>query len=91
MAKCFDGENMGLAKMSEHFLGVSIEKNPNIRCSNWNADELSEEQIFYAAKDVLVAIELFKFFAEKMRRNNSLRVQHVIANCFEYVDRNFKK
>ena len=50
----------GLAKLSKAFIGVELNKNWRIRCSSWDAATLSEAQIDYAAKDCLVAIEIFK-------------------------------
>lgn len=52
--------------MADEFLGVSLDKNPYIRYSNWNASTLTNTQIDSAANDAHVAIELFKFFAKKI-------------------------
>lgn len=53
----------GLAKMSKDYLDIELDKNWAIRCSDWEANILSESQIEYAAKDAYVAIELFKKMA----------------------------
>lgn len=50
----------GLAKLSKSFIGVELNKNWRIRCSSWDNPILTEAQIDYAAKDCLVAIEIFK-------------------------------
>lgn len=88
MARC--EHVMGLARMSEKYLEVPMEKDSNIRCSNWEEERLSEEQIKYATLDALVAVDLFKFFAEKIAHNNSCRIQKVIDDCNEYVDSDFR-
>ncbi|XP_050355123.1 exonuclease 3'-5' domain-containing protein 2 isoform X2 [Nymphalis io] len=49
----------GLAFLAKMFLGVVLDKNRRIRCSNWGADELTERQIKYAALDAHVAIRIF--------------------------------
>lgn len=50
----------GLAGMSEALLGIQMDKNWRLRCSDWEAPQLNDTQIEYAAKDAFVAIELFK-------------------------------
>lgn len=81
---------MGLAKMSEKYLQVPIDKSLNIRCSDWEDDRLSETQILYATLDALVAIELFKFFGEKIALNNSYHMQKFIGDCQKNADTDFK-
>lgn len=94
MANC-DGSNGGykrsLGAMSEQYLGVTLDKDVSICCSNWEADILSDDQITYAAKDALVGIELFKFFGDQIEPNsmsgrNPSRRQKVIDACFEHLD-----
>ncbi|XP_065354652.1 exonuclease 3'-5' domain-containing protein 2 isoform X2 [Calliphora vicina] len=50
----------GLAKMSKSVLNVELDKHWRIVCSNWEAKDLSEKQLDYAANDALVAVEIFK-------------------------------
>lgn len=90
LAQCFDLQT-GLGKMSEKYLSVTLEKNKDVRCSNWNALSLSAEQIDYAAKDALVGIELFKHFAEFIEPsgffgNSSTSLKNVIRKCIPYLD-----
>lgn len=58
-----------LAHIANAFLSVSLNKNPSIRYSNWGASTLTNTQIDSAANDVQVAVELFKFFAKKIKPN----------------------
>lgn len=93
LAQCFDGQT-GLGKMSEKYLGVKLDKNTNVRCSNWNALSLNSEQIEYAAKDALVAMELFKYFAEIVEpkgffNDNSASRKNFISKCIPYMDTNY--
>lgn len=54
---------LGLAKMSLEHLAVTMDKDWRISCSDWEAPVLSDRQVDYAAKDALVAVELFRQFA----------------------------
>ncbi|XP_031632967.1 exonuclease 3'-5' domain-containing protein 2-like [Contarinia nasturtii] len=63
VAKCYDG-NISLAKMANRYLNVILDKDISVRCSDWDASNLDNAQIQYAAKDAIIAIELFKHFAE---------------------------
>lgn len=85
----------GLAKLSETHLNVKLDKNWRIRCSDWEASTLTSKQIEYAAKDAMVAIELFKIFANKLKPeplfgNRTSYVEAIISEfCFNYFDMNF--
>lgn len=54
------GKPGGLAKLSESYIGVKLDKDLNIIRSDWSIQKLSAKQIKYAAKDAFVAIEIFK-------------------------------
>lgn len=92
MTNCRTG---GLGKMSEDYLMVKLDKNWRIRCSDWESPKLNEKQINYAAKDAHVGIELFRFFAEKLKPKRlfdkqSNYVQNIIDEyCFRYFDLNY--
>lgn len=49
----------GLQALSHHLLSVRPEKSWKIRCSNWEADVLTQEQICYAAEDAFLSVEIF--------------------------------
>lgn len=86
---------LGLAKMSLAHLGVTMDKDWRISCSNWEAPELSARQIDYAAKDALVAVELFRRFAGHrgwgwrlgLRRGSELR--ETLSECDQWLDVGF--
>ena len=56
----FPNHRGGLGALSKEILGVQLNKNWVIRCSDWEEEFLDQEQLDYAAKDALVAIEMFK-------------------------------
>lgn len=82
----------GLSKMSEDYLKVKLDKDWRLRCSDWEAPTLNKRQLDYAAKDAHVGIELFKFFAARLKpkgtfETQSAYVQHIIDEyCFRYLD-----
>lgn len=48
-----------LAGLCLQYLDIEIEKTTEIRCSDWNTDRLSPEQIAYAAIDAYVAVLVY--------------------------------
>nr|XP_019559298.2 exonuclease 3'-5' domain-containing protein 2-like [Aedes albopictus] len=54
----------GLAGLAEKTLKIKMDK--TYRMSDWEADELSDAEIKYAAHDALVGIELFRKYAETL-------------------------
>ena len=38
---------------------MRLDKSSNVQCSNWQAAELTNQQILYAAKDAIVSLEIF--------------------------------
>lgn len=62
MARHFGHKPEGLAKMALQHLHVTMDKDWRISCSNWEGDTMTPRQIDYAAKDALVAVELYRHF-----------------------------
>ncbi|XP_041703321.1 exonuclease 3'-5' domain-containing protein 2-like [Coregonus clupeaformis] len=50
---------MSLKSLAADLLNVSLDKSLELRCSNWEADQLTLEQMTYAARDAQVSIALF--------------------------------
>lgn len=76
-----------LATMSEDYLGISLDKN-SIQCSDWETNTLSKTQIEYAAQDVQVAIDLFKYFIGRIEPDKNLR--YIInTHLSPYIDVNY--
>ncbi|KAJ4720292.1 Werner Syndrome-like exonuclease [Melia azedarach] len=56
---------MGLRRLALQFLNIEMEKSKRITLSKWDRNELSKEQIQYAAIDAFVSFKLaFKFAVE---------------------------
>jgi exonuclease 3'-5' domain-containing protein 2 len=82
-------------KSCPRLVSVTLDKNWRIRCSDWEAQELSIEQIDYASKDALVAIELFKKFVNRIVpihpwTNTKRALNGVLENVNKYVDHKYK-
>lgn len=55
----------GLAGLASTHVGLELEKHWQIRCSNWEADVLTKEQIKYASLDAYAGVEIFKALNNK--------------------------
>ncbi|GFU03403.1 exonuclease 3'-5' domain-containing protein 2 [Nephila pilipes] len=53
------GKSMSLKSLGVELLGIDLNKSKELRCSDWNASHLSQEQIKYAAADAIIAAKLF--------------------------------
>lgn len=58
LVKNYGIENFSLKKLSAIVLGFRISK--SARLTNWDAQELSEQQLIYGATDAWVSIEIYK-------------------------------
>lgn len=45
--------------MSLQYLGLEMDKLIKVRCSNWNAGTLTDEQVAYAACDALASVLIY--------------------------------
>lgn len=71
---------MSLSALSQQILGLTMDKDWKIRCSNWESEVLSERQIHYAANDAVVAVEIFfKLVASKINERKN-RIETVEDN-----------
>jgi len=57
VAKAKGLENMGLKGMTEEVLGATITKGP--KTTNWEAHELTDRQILYAATDAWIGLKIY--------------------------------
>ncbi|XP_028410872.1 exonuclease 3'-5' domain-containing protein 2-like isoform X2 [Dendronephthya gigantea] len=68
-------QGMSLSALSQQILGVTMDKDWRIRCSNWEAPQLSERQIEYAANDAIIAIQIFFKLAASKLKERKYRVE----------------
>ncbi|XP_028422421.1 exonuclease 3'-5' domain-containing protein 2 isoform X1 [Perca flavescens] len=50
---------LSLKSLAEDLLNISLDKSLELRCSDWEADQLTLQQMTYAARDAQVSIALF--------------------------------
>ncbi|KAM6068687.1 exonuclease 3'-5' domain-containing protein 2 isoform 2-T2 [Theristicus caerulescens] len=50
---------LSLKSLAEKVLNCPLDKSPHVRCSNWEAEELTQDQVLYAARDAQVSVALF--------------------------------
>ncbi|XP_055312171.1 exonuclease 3'-5' domain-containing protein 2-like [Sitodiplosis mosellana] len=81
-ARCTPG---GLKKMAKDYLGIPLDK--STQCSDWEAPTLSRPQIEYAALDVHVAIQLFKYFAREIAPGQNSK--DIIDHLSRYINQNY--
>ncbi|XP_037037106.1 exonuclease 3'-5' domain-containing protein 2 isoform X2 [Bradysia coprophila] len=93
LAKSLGYEPSGLAKLAEIHLSLKMNKNWRIRCSDWEARSLTDEQLGYAATDAFAAVEIFK----TLNGHSDLRLKFVskhslerdIGDCGKYLNLKF--
>ncbi|CAJ1074707.1 exonuclease 3'-5' domain-containing protein 2 [Xyrichtys novacula] len=51
--------DMSLKSLAADLLDVSLDKSLKLRCSDWEAEQLTTEQMTYAARDAQVSVALF--------------------------------
>ncbi|KAL0849790.1 hypothetical protein ABMA28_011736 [Loxostege sticticalis] len=89
----------GLGALSQSLLGIMLDKSWRIRCSDWEAEQLSERQIKYAAADAHVAIKMFVKLVNDLsvkkiwllfRKKNGDIWNNLDKLCWQYSDIHFK-
>jgi DNA polymerase-1 len=63
-----EGRRYNLDALATHYLGESVSK--ELQTSNWADDNLSDDQIAYAAKDAATVYKLGKVLEDKLQKNN---------------------
>ncbi|XP_021257107.1 exonuclease 3'-5' domain-containing protein 2 [Numida meleagris] len=88
---------LSLKSLAEKVLNCPLDKSPHMRCSNWEAEELTQDQVLYAARDAQVSVALFLHllgFAclpATSEGENSLSVwEKILSKCQGLVDVPFK-
>ncbi|HVE58810.1 MAG TPA: DNA polymerase [Pyrinomonadaceae bacterium] len=68
-----------LAEVVNFFLGVELDKTEQV--SDWSADELSQSQIQYAAKDAAIMVALREKVVDRLKQDNLVRVAKLEFDC----------
>lgn len=72
-AKRLGCTSAGLAALSREVLGELLPKG-DVRCSDWEADELSSEQLAYAANDARASLRIYQALCEREEGNTFWRI-----------------
>jgi DNA polymerase I-like protein with 3'-5' exonuclease and polymerase domains len=68
-----------LAEVTSHFLGTELDKSEQV--SDWNAPELSQSQIEYAARDAATMIPLREKIVERLKADELVKVAKLEFDC----------
>ncbi|KAF9409288.1 hypothetical protein HW555_011323 [Spodoptera exigua] len=100
LAEACGFEGGGLGTLSSVLLRTVLDKSWRIRCSDWEAEELSERQKQYAAIDAHVAIKIFALLLERIdkEKSNSWALSYNSSSvwtrsydyCSKYADVGYK-
>ena len=75
-----DGERRhSLADVAQFFTGTELDKSEQL--SDWTANELSQSQLEYAARDAAVMVQLREQVAERLRSDNLENVAKLEFEC----------
>ncbi|XP_044292794.1 exonuclease 3'-5' domain-containing protein 2 [Varanus komodoensis] len=58
-SKALPQNGLSLKSLAERILNYSLDKSLHLCCSNWEAEQLTQDQIAYAARDAQVSVALF--------------------------------
>lgn len=63
-----------LAAMSLEYLNIEMDKIVEVRCGDWDASTLSDEQVAYAACDALASVIIYRKVRKFIKNNIFLHV-----------------
>ncbi len=72
-----------LAEVANFFLGIEVDKSEQV--SDWAADELSQSQIQYAAKDAAIMVALREKVVERLKQDELIKVAKLEFDCVAAV------
>ncbi|KAM9191554.1 exonuclease 3'-5' domain-containing protein 2 [Mergus octosetaceus] len=88
---------LSLKSLAEKVLNCPLDKSPHMRCSNWEAEELTQHQVLYAARDAQISVALFLHLlgfaclpAVSDGENSAATWEKVLSKCQGLVDIPFR-
>ncbi|KAM4663839.1 LOW QUALITY PROTEIN: exonuclease 3'-5' domain-containing protein 2 [Discoglossus pictus] len=81
--------SLSLKSLSETVLSFPLDKSFQLRCSNWEADIFTKDQVLYAARDAQVSVALFLHLVGFFT-SSYLPWESLLAKCQGLVDVPFK-
>ncbi|KAM9777778.1 exonuclease 3'-5' domain-containing protein 2 [Neosynchiropus ocellatus] len=81
---------LGLKSLASELLSVSLDKSSELRCSNWEAEQLSLDQMTYAAQDAQVSVALFFHLLGLGSKASRSSYSELAGSCQGLVDVPFR-
>ncbi|XP_046503650.1 exonuclease 3'-5' domain-containing protein 2-like isoform X2 [Equus quagga] len=89
---------LSLKSLAETVLNFPLDKSLLLRCSNWDAENLTEDQVIYAARDAQISVALFLHLLGYPFSRNSTPEENsdctgwrkVLEKCQDVVDMPFR-
>ena len=72
-----------LAEVANFFLGIEVDKSEQV--SDWSADELSQSQVQYAAKDAAIMVALREKIVDKLKQEELIKVAKLEFDCITAI------
>ncbi|XP_053330562.1 exonuclease 3'-5' domain-containing protein 2 [Spea bombifrons] len=82
--------SLSLKSLSETVLSFPLDKSFQLRCSNWDAEEFSEDQVLYAARDAQVSVALFLQLLGFFSANSPCPWESLLGKCQGLIDIPFR-
>uniref|UniRef100_A0A8C5WI61 Exonuclease 3'-5' domain-containing protein 2 n=1 Tax=Leptobrachium leishanense TaxID=445787 RepID=A0A8C5WI61_9ANUR len=81
---------LSLKSLSETILSFPLDKSFQLRCSNWDAEEFSDDQVLYAARDAQVSVAIFLHLLGFFSQEAPCSWECLLTKCEGLVDVPFK-
>lgn len=72
-----------LAEVASHFLGAELDKSEQV--SDWSAEQLSQSQVEYAAKDAAIMVDLREKIVERLKQDELIKVAKLEFDCIAAI------
>ncbi|OCT64793.1 exonuclease 3'-5' domain containing 2 isoform X2 [Xenopus laevis] len=81
---------LSLKSLSETILSFPLDKSFQLRCSNWDAEEFTQNQVLYAARDAQVSVALFLHLLGFFSADLPCPWESLLGKCQGLIDVPFK-
>ncbi|XP_063804079.1 exonuclease 3'-5' domain-containing protein 2 isoform X2 [Pseudophryne corroboree] len=81
---------LSLKSLSETILCHPLDKSFHLRCSNWDAEEFTQDQVLYAARDAQVSVALFLQLLGFFSPESPTPWEYFLGKCQGLIDAPFK-